>query len=230
MGVSVRHNAKLAAGLALVAAALGVAWFARALQTGSPADWAWTVVVATVSVVQLVVVRDGRAPLMVADEQGVRVRRGVTWSGLRWQDIEDVEVTSPRSWLRDGRIVVHPRLVDVLEEPAEDDESGESPGTETFSVPLGLTTRLDVEGLTGDLVADLDALASGRVPVLVVTRLEPEKAERPEKPAKPEKPTRAEKAALKALAADEAARVAEEARLAEPEPEPEPELELELEP
>ena len=52
-------------------------------------------------------------------------------------------------------------------------------------VPLGLTTRLAFDGLTGDLVADLDALASGRVPVLVLTRLEPEKAEKAEKPEKP---------------------------------------------
>ena len=121
MAVSVRHNSKLAAVVALAAAVLVVAWFARALQTGSIADWAWCVVVTAVGVVQLLVVRDGRAPLMVADEHGVRVRRGVTWTGLRWQDIENVEVTSPRSWLRDGRIVVHPRAVEgPLEEPAEE--------------------------------------------------------------------------------------------------------------
>ena len=155
-------------------------------------------VVAAVGVLQLLVVRDSRAPLMVADEQGVRVRRGVTWSGLRWQDIEDVEVTSPRSWLRDGRIVVHPRAVEgpLEQDTAEEGEPATSLTTENFVVPLALTTRLDFEGLTGDLVADLDALASGRVPVLVVTKLEPEKAEKPEKPEKaekPEKPAKPEK-------------------------------------
>ena len=61
------------------------------------------------ALLQLLVVRDGRAPLMLADDQGVRVRHGETWSGLRWQDIDHVEVQSPRSWLRDGQIVVHPR-------------------------------------------------------------------------------------------------------------------------
>ena len=40
-------------------------------------------------------------------------------------------------------------------------------------MPLAATTRLEYDGLTGDLVADLDALASGRTPVLVLTRIEP---------------------------------------------------------
>jgi cytoskeleton protein RodZ len=243
MGVSVRHNSKLAAGVALAAAVLVVVWFSRALQTGSWVDWAWCAVVTAVGVLQLLVVRDSRAPLMVADEHGVRVRRGVTWSGLRWQDIEDVEVTSPRSWLRDGRIVVHPRAVEgPLEEPTDE---GEAPAptltTANFAVPLGLTTRVDVEGLTGDLVADLDALASGRVPVLVVTRLEPEKAEKAEKPEKaerPEKPerlTRRERAELKAaLAAESApAEEPEDATKAEPiplQPQAAPEEEPEFDP
>jgi hypothetical protein len=183
MGVSVRHNARLAALVGLAAAVMTVAWFARALQSGSPADWAWCVLVATVGVLQLFVLRDSRAPLMVADEHGVRVRRGETWSGLRWQDIEHVDVQSPRSWLRDGRIVVHPRVAAADAVPAEltsepsavgIHEGGSStPGTEAYVVPLARTTRLTYDGTTGDLVADLDSLASGRVPVLVLSRLEP---------------------------------------------------------
>ena len=233
MGVSVRHNSKLAAGVALAAAVLVVVWFARALQTGSVVDWVWCFVVTSVAVLQLLVVRDSRAPLMVADEHGVRVRRGVTWSGLRWQDIENVEVTSPRSWLRDGRIVVHPRAVEgPLEAPTDD---GEAPApsltTEDFEVPLGLTTRLDVEGLTGELVADLDALASGRVPVLVLTHVEPEKpekapkpekAEKAEKAEKPERLSRKERAELKAAALAATAETEIEPEI-EPEAEPEPE-------
>ena len=60
----------------------------------------------------LPVVRVGRAPLLVADDHGVRVRRGETWRGLPWQDIEHVEVQSASSWWREGRIVVHPRQDD----------------------------------------------------------------------------------------------------------------------
>ncbi len=206
MGVSVRHNSRLAAIVALVAAVMTVAWFSRALQTGSPVDWLWCAVVAAVGLLQLLVVRDGRAPLMVADDQGVRVRRGETWSGLRWQDIEHVEVRSPASWLRDGQILVHPRAVSaeewLLRDASPDDDAtaagtiDEAPATvEAYVVPLARTTKVEFDGLTGDLVADLDALASGRVPVLVLTRMEqssekPEKAPRAERAPKVEKPER----------------------------------------
>ena len=43
MGVSVRHNSRLAALVATVAAVMTVAWFSRALQTGSALDWVWCV-------------------------------------------------------------------------------------------------------------------------------------------------------------------------------------------
>ena len=44
MGISVRHNSKLAAAVALAAAVLAVVWFARALQTGrsSTGPGAWS--------------------------------------------------------------------------------------------------------------------------------------------------------------------------------------------
>ena len=247
MGVSVRHNSRLAAAVALVAAVMTVAWFARALQTGAVSDWFWCVVVAAVGVLQLLVVRDGRAPLMLADEHGVRVRHGETWSGLRWQDIAHVDVQSPGSWLRDGRVVVVPRPVagseSVLDDELASDElagDADEPVTqaESFVVPLGITTRVEVEGLTGDLVTDLDALASGRVPVLVVTRMEPEKQdkneqaeqlEQPELTEKPEKAprlSRAERRAAREVAELERAELAqvelelelEQAELEEPEP------------
>lgn len=197
MGVSVRHNSRVAALVALAAAVMTVAWFSRALQTGALADWLWCVLVAAVALLQLLVVRDGRAPLMVADEHGVRVRRGETWSGLRWQDIANVEVKAPVSWLRDGQILVHPRVISaeeaLLAEENEGEEAAAARSTEPYVVPLGRTTKADFDGLTGDLVADLDSLASGRVPVLVVTKLEQESPEKPEKPAKPEKAEKAEK-------------------------------------
>ena len=115
LGISVEHRSRLAGGIALVAGVVAVAWFARALQTGSTIDWCWFVLSAGVGILQLVVVRDSRAPLMLADDQGVRVRRGETWSGLRWADIDHVEVESPASWLRDGRVVVHPRAQEADE-------------------------------------------------------------------------------------------------------------------
>ena len=163
IGVAVEHRSRLATWVALAAAVVTVAWFARALQVGEVMAWTWCVVTAAVAVVQLLVVRDSSAPLLLADDQGVRVRHGETWSGLRWQDIDHVDVTSASSWWHDGRIVVHPRETD----------EGETLTADALTVPLAATTKLRFDGLTGDLVADLDSLASGRTPVVVVTRLVP---------------------------------------------------------
>jgi cytoskeleton protein RodZ len=159
-GVAVVHRARLAAALGLVAAVVAIAWFSRALQAGSAWGFVFCALVAAVGIVQLLVVRDSRAPLMVADDQGVRVRRGQTWTGLRWSDIDHVEVEARRG-LRDGRIVVHP----VATEQA---------GPGSFDVPLAMTTSVRHDLLTGDLLSDLDALAGGHTPVLVLTRAEPE--------------------------------------------------------
>ena len=167
-GISVEHRARLAAAVGVGAAIVAIAWFSRALQEGGLVAWLVCAAVAAIGVVQLLVVRDSRAPLMIADDHGVRVRRGETWSGLRWSDIDHVEVQSParglRGLLRDGRIVLHPRAGDE--------------GVGTFVVPLSATTRIAAHGLTGELLPDLDALAGGHTPVLVLTRLEQERAPR----------------------------------------------------
>lgn len=194
-GVSVRHDARIAALVALLAAVLTVAWFARALRTADPLDWVWCLVPAAVGLLQLLVVRDARTPLLVADELGVRVRRGHTWHGVQWPDVDRVEVRSGGRMLADGRLVIHPRdrsedpFADPVVEEPSDDAAGvpDSPVLRALSVPLGPTTRIDYDGLTGDLVADLDALGQGRVPVLVLTRaVRPSRAESPEAPDAPE--------------------------------------------
>lgn len=179
IGVSVRQDARTAAVVALLSAALTVAWFARALGTADPFDWLWCLVPAAVGVVQLLVVRDARSPMLVADELGVRVRRGHTWHGVQWEAVDRVEVRSGGRWLSDGRLVVHPRVRPedpfAATTPDGQEADGEQsppaqPELRELSVPLGPTTRIDYDGLTGDLVADLDSLGQGRVPVLVLTR------------------------------------------------------------
>ncbi len=218
MGVQVRHNARLAAAVGILAAVVTVAWFSRALQTGGLLDWLLCLVVGVVGVVQLLVVRDSRAPLMLADEQGVRVRDGETWSGLPWEDIEHVEVLSrpkgPAGLLRDGRIVLHAQ------------ELGEEPGrpAQRYVVPLAVTTVVEAEGLSGDLVEDLGLLAAGRTPVLVVTR---SRAEQPvaSPAAEPDRPA----AEPDGLAGEPGASPVEQGA-AVPQPQPEPEFEPEFEP
>ncbi|KQT91131.1 hypothetical protein ASG49_12450 [Marmoricola sp. Leaf446] len=172
IGVSVRQDARIAAVVALLSGVLTVAWFARALGTADPLDWVWCLVPAAVGLLQLLVVRDARSPLLVADELGVRVRRGVTWHGVQWEAVDRVEVRSGGRWLSDGRLVVHPRVrpADPFSPTDTDDAAVEPVALRALSVPLGPTTRIDYDGLTGDLVADLDSLGQGQVPVLVLTR------------------------------------------------------------
>ncbi|HET7352186.1 MAG TPA: helix-turn-helix domain-containing protein [Marmoricola sp.] len=173
--VAVEHRARVAAAVGIAAAVVTVAWFSRALQTSSPLDWAVCVVVTAIGVLQLLVIRDSRAPLLLADEQGVRVRHGETWSGLRWQDIDHIEVRHPRrgllGWLRDGKVVLHPVVAELPEELPT--ESLDLPAPESYVVPLSVTTRVTSVGLSGELSADLDELAEGRAPVMVLTRVVP---------------------------------------------------------
>lgn len=179
VGVSVHHDVRWPALVALACAVLTVLGFSRALATADPLDWAVTVVPALVGVLMLALLRDARAPLLVADDEGVRVRRGATWTGLRWHDVASVEVRS-RSGLRDGALVLH-----LADDPDRSREAvhpdlGGGPGDEQeaapareVAVPLGVGTRIEVEGLSGDLVEDLASLAADRVPVRVIAAAVP---------------------------------------------------------
>ena len=101
--------------------------------------------------------------------------------------------------------------------------------TEAYVVPLARTTRVEFDGLSGDLVADLDALASGRVPVLVLTKIEPEKAPRsrrspgqkapkPRRPRRRPKPEKAERGRAEGDAPDRGAEAEQAPRRRPPRP------------
>lgn len=167
VGIAVRHDVRVPAVVALGSAVLTVLWFARALDSGSWLDWLWVVVPASVGLAMLLALRDSRAPLLVADDHGVRVRRGLTWTGVRWSDVDRVEVRGRGGALRDGALVVHVAATD-----ASDTTADAAPAT-TFEVPLGLGTRVEVDGLSGNLVEDLDSLAAGQAAVVVLTRAVP---------------------------------------------------------
>lgn len=145
--VEVRRDVRVAAPLGVVAALVAAAYVARVAGGGSPLDWALLTLVGVIAAVHLATLADSRAPLFVADEHGVRLRRGRTWHGLPWTDIDAVEVLPRRSWWRDGSL-------DVL--------AGED---EPRSVPLAMSTT--VTGVTegSDLVAALDELAGGATEV-----------------------------------------------------------------
>lgn len=163
--VVVRRNAGLAALVGGLAAAVAIAYLARASTTGAALDWALAVVVGLVGIGHLAALVDARTPLLVADPQGVRIRLGRAWRGLPWGALSRVEHTPRRGLLRDGRLtmVVHnpARLVEELEGGARRQSwlSQKLYGA-PFAVPLSLSTR--VSGAGGDLTASLAALAAGQ--------------------------------------------------------------------
>ena len=147
--VEVRRNVALAAGIGGFAALLTAAFAARAFTGGTGLDWLAFAVLGIVTVVHLASLTDSRAPLLVADAQGVRVRQGATWRGIAWAEIDCMEHLPRRGLLRDGHLLVD----------GYDDQQ--------LVVPLTLATR--VVGAPDAVLSDvLAALADGRADVVEV--------------------------------------------------------------
>jgi hypothetical protein len=179
--VEVRRNGGLLALVGAVAAAVAIAWLARASGSGAVVDWALTAVMAAIAVGHLAAFVDSRTPLLVADVQGVRVRLGRTWRGLPWGALRSIEHTPRRSWLRDGRLVVVPHTTERL--LGELDPRGRRQARlatrmygAPLALPLGLTTRTSQPD--AELADALRELAGGGVEVVTVVASEPVPDER----------------------------------------------------
>ena len=169
--VEVRRNGALAAAVGAVAAAIAIAYLARAAQTGAALDWVLAVVLGLVSVGWLRAFVDARTPLLVADSQGVRIRLGHTWRGLPWSAVHHVEHSPRRGVLRDGRLVVVAHNEELVLD--ELDARGRRQAALSrrlygapLAVPLGLATR--VLGGGDDLAAALDRVALRSTEVVVL--------------------------------------------------------------
>ncbi len=156
--VEVRRHAGVAAGVGLTASAVAIAYFGRATQSGSALDWVFVAAMGLLGAYWLFVLVDARTPLLLADAQGVRIRLGRTWRGLPWTAVHHVEHTPRRGLLHDGRLVVVPHDLELIE--AEVTGAGKRHITfsrmlhgAAFAVPLGLSTR--VVGAGDDLTAAL---------------------------------------------------------------------------
>lgn len=174
--VEVRRNAGLMALVGGGAAAIAIAYLARATTTGAALDWVLSGVLAVIAVLHLAAFVDSRTPLLVADSQGVRVRLGRAWQGLPWTALRSVEHTPRRSLLRDGRLVVVPHTEEKF--LAELDRSGRRQTRwarrlhgAPLAFPLGLATRSSTT--QDDLVPTLQALAGGAVDVVRTDDLAP---------------------------------------------------------
>lgn len=169
--VEVRRNGALAAAVGAVAAAIAIAYLARATQTGAALDWMLAVVLGLVSIGWLRAFVDARTPLLVADAQGVRIRLGHTWRGLPWSAVHHVEHSPRRGLLRDGRLVVVAHNEELVLD--ELDARGRRQAGlarrlygAPLAVPLGLATR--VSGGGDDLTAALDRVAMRSTEVIVL--------------------------------------------------------------
>ncbi len=74
--------------------------------TAAALDWALFAVLGVITVLHLAALADGRAPLLVADRLGVRLRQGAEWQGIAWDDIECMEHLPRRLPLHDGHLLV----------------------------------------------------------------------------------------------------------------------------
>lgn len=178
--VEVRRNGALAAAVGAVAAAIAIAYLARATQTGAALDWVLAVVLGLVSVGWLRAFVDARTPLLVADAQGVRIRLGRTWRGLPWSAVHHVEHSPRHGLLRDGRLVVVAHNEELVLDDL-DSRGRRQAGLARrlygapLAVPLGLATR--VLGGGDDLTAALDRVAARSTEVIVLDATAPDDAE-----------------------------------------------------
>ncbi len=178
--VEVRRHAGVAAGVGLTASAVAIAYFGRAIQTGSALDWAFVATMGVLGAYWLASLVDARTPLLVADAQGIRIRLGRAWRGLPWTAVHHVEHTPRRGLLRDGRLVVVPHNLELIE--AELTGAGKRHVTISrmlhgapFAVPLGLSTR--VIGAGGDPTSALGRVARDASQVVEVEPAEPDTSE-----------------------------------------------------
>ncbi|KRE96216.1 hypothetical protein ASG76_04045 [Nocardioides sp. Soil774] len=169
--VEVRRHAGVAAAVGITASAVAIAYLARATSSGSALDWAFVVAMGLLGVYWLVGLVDSRTPLLVADAQGIRIRLGRTWRGLPWTAVHHVEHTPRRGLLHDGRLVVVPHNIELIE--AELTGAGKRHTSLSrllhgapFAVPLGLSTR--VVGAGGDLSEALARVARDADQIVVI--------------------------------------------------------------
>jgi cytoskeleton protein RodZ len=146
----VRRNVGLAAALTATSAVVAVCYLVRVTGGGTWLDWLLLAVMTALAGAYAAALLDARAPLLVVDRHGVRVRQGRDWSGVAWPDVEIVEHLPRRGLVRDGWIL-------VARADADDD----------LTVPLSLSTR--VVGLHGaDLSTMLDELSGGTTEIVEI--------------------------------------------------------------
>ena len=145
--IEIRRNTRLATVIAVGAGAVALAFLIRGGAVSAVIGATFLILAASAAWACF----DGRLPLMVLDEQGVRMRLGRDWRGMPWAHIDEIE-HMPRPagaaglW-RDGRLAILP--ADESSEVMALSDSGARQAAWTqrlfgvpFAVPLGMTTTV----------------------------------------------------------------------------------------
>lgn len=145
--IEIRRNIRLATVIAAGAGAVALAFLIRGGALNAVVGAAFLVLAGAAAWARF----DGRTPLMVLDEQGVRMRLGRDWRGMPWDHIDEIEhLPRPAGvagmW-RDGRLAILP--VDESSEVMALSDAGARHAAWTqrlfgvpFAVPLGMTTTV----------------------------------------------------------------------------------------
>ena len=234
--VEVRRNVALNGLIGATSAALAVGYLSRASVTGGAVDWALCVVMTLIAITQFVSLMDARVPLVVADDEGVRLRLGSEWVGLPWLAIGQVVVEQRDLPWREGRLVVVPRnpahVLDTLSPSATREVRWQRRlHGAPLSVPLSLFTRSN----THQMAHDLRNLAGQRAQVVALRGRERAQLDEQERattaePLAQDAPQMAPEVAPEIVVQDALETVAEVAEVAEVAAEPTPELAPDLAP
>jgi hypothetical protein len=162
--LSIGYSAKVAGGIFAGALVLGVLFTFRGVQDLDVLDGAIVAVLASIAVRSAMVLVDRRAPLLVADERGVRIRIAGEWCGFPWISIAEYSVRHRRFPWADGRLLFelhHPSHVTEGLSPLSRREVTHTQKRYgvPLSVPLGLMTGVSRRE-ERSLCARLGALAS----------------------------------------------------------------------
>jgi hypothetical protein len=124
--VEVRGSRALHALVAAAATATAAAYVWRATQGGGWLAWVVASGLAGIALLHGAGWWDARTPRLVADDHGVRVRTGRTWTGTPWSQVDSLEVGSGTGPLRDGRLRIRTEDQETLVRYRERSRTGAS--------------------------------------------------------------------------------------------------------
>jgi cytoskeleton protein RodZ len=161
--VAIRRNLLLSGVVGGLAGLLGAAFLARG---SGPLDLLLALVMFAIAGLHLIGLISSRVPVLVADDQGIRLRIGMAWRGLPWASIRQIVIERPDTPLREGRLVVVPRDLTIIGHGLDPLATAHLRWNKLWygaglSIPLGMSTFTD----SPELAADLRALAQGRVDI-----------------------------------------------------------------